>query len=379
MKIGIITMHKVLNYGSALQAYALQRMVSGLGYDCELIDYCATNTSSCKPSIKQKFMQFVKDAIIGFADIRKRNRFKHFYEEFFVESLKQYNPKTIKKDVPVYDVYMVGSDQVWNPRHIHGNSDFLLGFAPDNSLRVSYASSFATSSISDHYKSLYAEHLKKFDTITVREQQGCEIVRELTGKESCAVCDPVLLLEKDDWATLSKIGKGVRHKPYILVYILGYMFNPYPYVDDIVEKVRKLLGLRIVYLVGRKKDFFRPHSHLDRDSGPLEFLHLIQNASMVITSSFHGAAFSVVLGRPLLCVVKDKNENGDRLVSLMKEIGCEMSLVNYNEDVNFDTCHIEDYRCREANLKKYRDYSRGVLSAMLQKCENEINNSTNGL
>lgn len=372
-------MHKVLNYGSALQAYALQRMVSGLGYDCELIDYSATDKSSYKPSIKQAFIRYVKDAVIGFADTRKRNRFKHFYEKYFVESPKQYNPKTIKEDVPVYDVYMVGSDQVWNPRHIHGNSDFLLGFAPDHSLRVSYASSFATSSISDQYKSLYAEHLKKFDTITVREQQGCNIVRELTGKESCAVCDPVLLLEKEHWANLGAIRKKNNSSPYILVYILGYMFNPYPYVDDIVEKVQKQLGLRIVYLVGRKKDFLRPHSHLDKDSGPLEFLHLIQNASMVITSSFHGAAFSSVFGRPLLCVVKDKNEKGDRLVSLMKELGCEKSLVNYNENVCFNPCHIEDYRCREESLKRYRDYSRDVLSAMLKECENEINNSTNSL
>lgn len=369
MKIGIITMHKVLNFGSALQAYALQHKVSELGYDCELIDYIFPRPIKNKITISfllNELFIFVRNALIGFPTFRRKRRFAKFYTSYYCLSAKLYDQDNIAVQPPLYDLYMSGSDQVWSPRFIEDDTNFMLTFAPDGSRLVSYASSFATDSIPEQFRQTYKDALSRYESITVREEFGCSIVKDLVNRDSKAVCDPTLLLTKEEWNNVADASESKEKEPYILVYMLYYMYNPYPEVDSIVDAIQKELGYRVIYLNGRMQDFRKPNSKLNKDSGPCEYLNLIRNAKFVITTSFHGVAFSSIFGVPFMGIVQDKNIKGDRIHSLLEVTGNTHSLIAYNEKPLFKKEDINSYRCSEEGLDKYRQHSIRVLKELLK-------------
>lgn len=368
MKIGIITMHRVLNFGSALQAFALQQAIANLGGESEIIDYIYPRPEKKHFSLKcivNSALVILRNALIGFPSVRKKSRFKKFYNESFVLSAKSYTPDQIKKDPPLYDVYMTGSDQVWNPKYIGVETDFMLGFAPQCSKRLSYASSFATDRIPDELVGIYRSSLSKYDIISVRESYGCDIVKRITGRDAISTCDPTLLLTKEQWALLADKSVHKENEPYILVYILYYMYNPYPEIDRIVKNVQDNLGLKVIYLNGRMADFSKPNSKLNKDSGPYEFLRLVQNAKFVITTSFHGVAFSSIFGIPFLGIVKNRNKEGDRISSIINQLGCQASLVAYNDVPNINYADLSIYRCKEERIAEYRNTSLQILEKMI--------------
>lgn len=334
MKVGIITMHKVLNYGSALQAYALQRKLFEMGIENEIIDYQYPKPIKKKTTIKSLISQaiiFARNAIIGFPTEKKRKKFEEFYKKNFVLSPLSYDEDSIKQNPPQYDLYLTGSDQVWNPRFAGNDTNFMLSFAPEGKKRVSFASSFATNRIDEEKRGLYAKYLSMYDAISVRETSGVDIVRELTGKSAEVCCDPTVLLDKSEWDKLAEQSVLKVNEKYILVYILYYMFDPYPQVDNLIASVQKALGLKVIYLVGRKEDAFKSNSKLIKSAGPAEFAYLFQNAEFVITTSFHGAVFSLVNDKPLFGVVNKDNESDSRIQSLLKNAGAEKSIVDYRE------------------------------------------------
>ena len=362
-------MHKVRNFGSALQAFALQKAIKELGYESQLIDYIFPKP--VRASRIRRLFLWLSDMATGFSAKKKKKRFELFYKDYFYLSPNKYDSGSIKLNPPIYDVFMVGSDQVWNPNFIEGETDFLLGFVPDDKPKLAFASSFAVNTVPENLQPIYSKFLKRFDAIAVREKYGVDLVKQLAGKESVHVCDPVILLDRHQWLSISNI-HSIKHigKPYILVYMVAYMFNPFPEVDSIVDEVQNKLGLRVIYLEGSKRDLFKPNSLINKDSGPLEFISLFANASFVITSSFHGAAFSSIFGKPFLGIVKDKESKGDRIVSLLKILNCENSLVNYNQSFSFDKERLEDYTCQEDKLDEYRNSSYHILKTMLYNIHN---------
>ena len=364
-----MTMHRVLNFGSVLQAYALQRKINELGYESELIDYIFPEPSKKKFSIRglmSKFILHLKEVLMGFPSKRKVRRFTEFKNHYLAVSENEYTHKSINENPPTYDMYLTGSDQVWSPRHVKGNTDFMFSFAPNGAKIVSYAASFAVESIPIEYQESYAKALSRYSYITVRESFGCNLVRELTAKEAKLVCDPTLLLDKKHWNILADSAKKTEKEPYILVYILRYMFNPYPAVDSIINKVQQELGIKAIYLNGRAQDFWKPNSRIIKDSGPCEFLDLIKNASFVITTSFHGVALSCAYGVPFYGIVQDKTQNGDRIHSLLSELNCENSLLDYDEIPDFKKGEEIKLACKEDDLSRFRKKSLKSLSEMLK-------------
>lgn len=374
MKIGIITMHRVLNFGSALQAYALQKAIATMGYECEIINYVfpnqvKRNKVTIRRIINDSFV-FFRNLIFGFPTYRKKKKFNEFYKKYYNLSNEMYYAETINKSIPQYDLYMSGSDQVWNPKIIVDDKNFLLTFVPESQKRVSYGSSFAVNSIPDNLKAVYKKELNKFDFLNVREKHGCKIIKDLIGKESCYVCDPTMLLDRDEWDVFADSVCRYATYPYILVYILEYMFNPYPEIERIVSSVQKSLGYKIIYLNGRKEDFFKRNSKLNKDSGPCEVLSLIKNAEFVITTSFHGVVFSSIFEVPFLGVVKDKAVEGDRIVSLLTNLRCNKSLVNFDETVVLECANVHEYACKRDALNRFRNESRKILIEMLKQEDN---------
>ncbi|UKK59574.1 polysaccharide pyruvyl transferase family protein [Prevotella communis] len=371
MKIGIITMHKVLNYGSALQAFALQRKISELGYESEIIDYIFPphkKTRITLQSVIDNVFVFLRAVVMGFPKKKKERRFQEFYDAFYRLSPQSYNAEKIIQDVPKYDVYMTGSDQVWNPRYIGTDTNFLLSFAPQDKPKISYASSFATSSIPEGSKKFYEKYLKEYSCISVRESTGSFLVQDVAGKKSMVCCDPVFLLNRDQWDTVAEKARKRNEDKYILVYALYYMFDPYPELLQIIDNVQKTLGYKVLYLDGRKEDAFRPNSSVLKAEGPSEFVSLVKNAELVITSSFHGVAFSLIYERPLMAIVRKEDKTDSRIPSLLKIAGAEKSLVAY--DSNLKLSRVELYHLRNDST---------CLTQYIESSIDYLNNSLNNL
>ena len=361
-------MHKVYNNGSALQAFALQKAIESIGYSATLIDYDFNANKRIKKNLIKKYIDWVVQLFLGFPKNKRIEKFNKFYKECFNLTEQLYNSKdSLHENPPVFDIYCTGSDQVWNPRFISNDTSFMLSFVPTNKPKLSFAASFATNEIPDNLKELYKKHLINYSQICVREQSNVEIIKDLTGKDSTVVCDPTILMTSDEWISALKLEPQKKQKPYILVYVLSYMYNPYPHINNIIEYVKSTLGYQVVFLGGKLSNSFKLNTRCIRDEGPLDFVNLIRNASFIVTDSFHGTAFSSIFGIPMLGVVKSKNSKDGRLTTLLDKIGGSHSIVEYTEDISYSKEELLKLKCDKTLLEKYREFSLNTLNNMLNK------------
>ena len=365
MRIGIITMHKVLNCGSALQAYALQRKLCEMGYESEIIDYKYEDKSRSL-TLAGRLVGFIRNMLFGFPVARMKRKFNAFYKRNLVMTERSYDRESIVKNPPLYDLYIAGSDQIWNPRFIGDDVNFMLAFTAPDAKRISYASSIASATVDGGMKELYSRYLSRFGSISVREHSGVDIIRELTGKEATLCCDPTLLLGRDAWDSLAAQSKYKADEPYILVYALSYMFDPFPQIYGIVDKVQQTLGMKLVFLQGRAKDVFRPGSKLIKSAGPADFAFLFKNAGFVITTSFHGATFALINDKPLIGVVDSRSGADSRIQSLLESVSAKESVFDYRDSVNLDSSALLKLKGNRDALAKLVEGSTLYLKNSLQ-------------
>ena len=258
---------------------------------------------------------------------------------------------------------MTGSDQVWNPKHIKDDYSFFLPFAPEGIKKVSYASSFSTAEIPDELKTIYKEFLDSYSAISVREKSGIKIIQELVGKDVEMVCDPTLLLSKDEWNELIKDLPNPIGTPYILAYILRYAYDPYPEINRIIDTVQNELGLHLVILDGSLSDMKRKNATVIKNAGPLEFLNLVKNASFIITTSFHGTAFALNFGIPFYSVIKDRSGFDTRMIDLL-EISDNFEhtvILNHIETIHINTAKT----VKKRSLNKFKLQSQKYLDNII--------------
>ena len=369
-KIGIITIHKINNYGSVLQAYALQKACEDMGYEAEIIDYSFPNkyhahnkyatTSDCQPYEPT----WIK-ALFGFSLKRQHNGIGAFVTKYQHLSKKQYHsPEELKVETPCYDVYITGSDQLWNPRHCNGDPAFMLYFAPDNAIKISYAASIGTNEIPNELKPLYKELLGRYSKIAVREQSGVEIIRNLTGKEATAVLDPTLLHDYNKWNEIA-VARKLFKKKYILCYFLNYSFNAFPYVDVLAREMQKQTGYEIVRVARPPHHLGEPHIHYKVGASPEEFLALVRDCEIVLTTSFHGTAFAVNYGKPVFTVVKDRNASDSRQVSLMQALGLDSQIITIQDPLPIASQAQYDVEVEQERLAVFREASLDYLKRAL--------------
>lgn len=368
MRIGIITMHKVQNYGSALQAYALEKKVRDLGYSSEIIDYIYPNkyhlSYQQKKTVKiflRRFISYLFDIISGGTKLRKKKAFEIFYKKYFLLSKSYSTLEQIRKEPPCYDLYITGSDQVWNPRFVRNDTTFMLSFVPDGSHCVSYASSFAANDIPEQFRILYAKELAKYSCISVRETTGIEIVRRLTGKDAVVTCDPTLLLTRNEWEELAEEAEIKIESPYILAYILHYSFNPYPEIEETISHIQNELDLPVIYLDGCKNNYFRKNAKVIKTAGPCDFVSLFKNASYIVTSSFHGAAFSLIFDKPIAAIVDDI-QNDSRILNLLRVCGKEEYAITKQTPTNI----VKKVLGNSDKLDSFRQKSCSFLEEMIE-------------
>lgn len=330
MKVGIITLfYKNINYGGNLQAYALCKYLEKNSVEVEQIQYQSTVHESTTIKIKEElsnginiFLRCFFEKIGGklvslskkvkgsiykkkFIDaIKKRERaFCEFKELYISHSDEIYTCETIDKCIKEYDIFVTGSDQVWN--FAWYDSAYFLDFVPSDKIKVSYAASFSMDELSDKQKGTVKDSLKDYQAISVREKSAVDLLNEVIDKEAILVLDPTLLLEKNEWDKVC--GSRVLEKEYIFCYFLGNNSN----VERVVKEFAKQKGLSLVNIPFACGWFNLANVNLGDisivDASPEKFLSLIKHAEYVFTDSFHAVVFSFIFKKQFFVFNRDKN------------------------------------------------------------------------
>ena len=295
--LGLATPFKTQNYGTKLQAYAMQSIFTEMGYDTEIINFTyisskkdklATLLSPKKLAAKIKYKKSQKGTA-GNAEYSKcmaqRNAgFDNFVNQNLRITRNFLSLSALKEYSKRYDAVICGSDQIWLPVHIQ-QQYYTLSFVPKGTRRIAYAPSFGINSVEKADESLYKSAINGFDSLSCREMSGCDIIKSLTNKEAQLVLDPTLMVDKKIWDKMSGSTPKVDGE-YIFCYFLGK--NP-----EHRKKVRKLAektGLKVVclpYIDGYTES---DNGYADLalyDIAPDGFVNLIKNAKYVCTDSFH--------------------------------------------------------------------------------------------
>ena len=330
MIIKTITCHDVYNYGASLQAYALQSHLISLGHDVQIIDYKPEylNRSynfwyipkdsryykKCERNVLFHFLFSLRLSLVTFRTYGRIKPFKKFKEQYLKCTQTVYkNIEDLRRNSPESDIYIAGSDQIWNTNLPNGHDPaFYLDFGESEIKRISYAASFAISKLQDSDKTEITKYLSRLDAISVREKSGLSILQELHF-DGIQVLDPVFLLSEDKWRSLASDVPIVKGN-YILVY---HLFSDNVEIENMAVKYAKLNNVKIVSINDKL-----PRAYADiniSNAGPIEFVNLILHAHYVIADSFHATAFSTILSRPFS--VFYKNRNSSRIEDLLQSIG----------------------------------------------------------
>lgn len=345
MKAGILTFHYAHHYGAQLQAYALMRAIRLLGVDCEIINYVRKDniegSSLFKKGLSLRSVLSNLDTLLHYRSLKKRHdRFNSFVSGEMKLSEKFYGSYLeLCDDPPVYDVYVCGSDQVWNPL-IFSEKTYDPAFFADfakSGRRVAYAPSFGISSIPEDRREELAGYLEKFDCLSVREKQGEKIIGETAGREAVTVLDPTLLLTADEWGRLAAVpetygGYPIKDSGYILCYFITDARKYAEYVQAISEK----FGLPVVSLCGSRRVVPQTKRKM-LDCGPREFLGLFAGASVVCTDSFHGTVFSLIFEKEFYSFEASKDPAkavGSRQHNILEATGLLSRLYNISSGVD---------------------------------------------
>lgn len=382
-KVGIITIVNVNNYGAELQAFATFRKLQLMGYNAEIINYLyykdwryidsKMSRSFNSMSIKGKIIYFAKYRVASFVlnkilplickDVKQRiANFNSFHQHNTRFSKLYKSMKDLYTDTPIYDVYMVGSDQVWNPNASSSIEPYFLTFAPHSALTVSYASSFGVSKIENNsIANRIKLGLSSIKTISVRESSGVNLVKELTGRTAQLVCDPTLLLNKSEWTMFMKPVSNMPQR-YVLIYQLSE--------SDAIVKLATRIGKQEqipVYRICKRAFKVKKDKGIVNilNAGPSEFLSLITNASFIITNSFHGTAFSINFDVPFYTVVSAKKKNNNRMESLLDYVGLGKRIVKDDVDITNLPIVGYDVNATQLKLKSFRLESEKFLEDAL--------------
>lgn len=301
MHIGIITFHAANNYGAFLQAYSLlQKLNSFENMDADIIDYICPQIenhykiSSLFRGNENIIRKLVKSALRMPSIINQQKVFSTCREKNLRIKYRRIGKKNLSGIVSDYDMFIVGSDQVWNNELIHGDLTYFLDFVSDNHKKKSYAISMGNESLS----SFSEEQLKlisEFDCICVRERSLFQLLNQHISEEKLECCiDPVFLTPQNNWRTFSKCPS---HQKYVLIFVMGTG----SYVGKLVEfgiNLAKKKHLEALFLSDQDRWYkFRNIPHL-KSISPEQFVGLIDNADYVVTNSFHGTCMSIILHTP---------------------------------------------------------------------------------
>lgn len=339
-KIAILTI-QCNNYGNRLQNFAVQHILNKLGYKVwSILPFKQRYNTPVYFKIKSLYM-FLKYVF-------KYDFASNFYR--FDRNLKFCSYDYVRNEdfsIGDYDAVIVGSDQIWNTNFEFVSVNSFLPFPHQN--KIAFSASFGVNSISCDQK--IADCLNNFKALSVREEAGAKIIKDLTGRDATVLVDPTMLLTVDEWRKVSKKPKGAK-EGYVLTYFLS------PKCNEAVNRLREVRDGRGVY------ELLNPEDKVVGTAGPSEFLWLFDHADLILTDSFHACVFSFLFNKPFIVfdrLYEGKSMNS-RLETLLSKFHIERKYANsgLQNDI-WEHDYEEGYKQLEIERKKSVDFLRKAL------------------
>jgi len=366
MKIGIITFHNALNAGAVLQAYALQTLLTQQGHKVEFINY--------DPTRKYTFRNYVaKSPIVMFNKWRniyngkKYTKYGNFNKVLNLSPIRYQSYEDLKCSNLDYDIYIAGSDQIWN-FYTSLSPVYMLDFVPDGKKKIAYAASMGQCRIDKSLYDDFKSRLISFDAISLREKNGVDFVNSLLKGKKIAyqTLDPTLLIDAKYYNKIIDC-KNVKTKQYICTYILAELDNEN---TKIIRNIKSSLKLDIINLRNPDTCIWLSHAH-NMIVTPYQWLHYIKYSEFVICSSFHAVVFSLIFHKPFIALVppRDKNNGGNmRINTLLENMGLLNRIVEHfdlnkiqdilKKPIKWDVIDIKIQQLRELSIKFLTDNLR---------------------
>lgn len=309
-KAAIITITDYVNYGNRLQNYAAQELLKSYNLDVESIanipvrepiNELEFTTMRIKNALKLSPLVLLKKIAEKIEERKNKDKFfnakrakEKSFREYAIKNTRETNFTVIGNKIPEnlgdqYDYFFIGSDQIWNPNIRYGNEFDFATFAPKNK-RFALAPSFGVSDIPERFVTPYSKWLSELECLSVREQAGANLIKELTGREAPVLVDPTLMLTREQWLSVTEPGVNKPVKPYLLTYFIGEVSKKR---KKILVQLAKKHNLEIVRLASLED--------IERyDANPGEFIDYINTARLVCTDSFHAIIFSIHMEKPFV-------------------------------------------------------------------------------
>lgn len=385
-KVAIVSCYFKHNYGSMLQSYATQKILDDMKIENETINvdknvdflkgkkkyyisqvlnfnFIKTKFGMVKLKIDKKLNKDLRNNIA----VRDK-KYEEFKEVFRLTKPYETYSELTQACKENYRSVVVGSDQLWLPVNVVADY-YTLNFVPKGVDRVSFSTSFGVSSVPEKYEEAYKSFLNKIDYLSIREEAGQKLIKNLTGRDATLVCDPTLLFNKDEWMMIQHKERFIKDK-YIFCYFLGNNIEHRKFAERLKEKT----GCKIVSL--NHCDEYVKYSDVFADEtpynvGPSEFLNLIRNAEYVCTDSFHGTVFSLINNVKFFTFRRYSNNSkistNSRINSLLNIVGLKDRLLVGDEDINNESGKIIDFDDVNDKLENFRNDSKAFLKQALIK------------
>lgn len=379
-KVALAINYDYHDYGGMLQAFATQRALMKIGVDSEAIDF-----DCLKGDINKRKWKYFLSNILDVTIVKEKGRviakkirtrlnedlkeklaerdaaFDKFCKERFKVSRKFGSWQELTDGCRMYDAVIVGSDQLWLPSNVVGDY-YTLNFVPGDVKKIAYATSFGIGVVPEKMKRQYAYYLSRIECLSARESSGQEIIRTCIGRDVPLVCDPTMLLEREDWSEIAT-DKRIVEDDYVFCYFMG----DNPEQREFVKRLAKKKGLKIVALLHLDQYIAADEDYVDYapyNISPADFVNLVKNANYVCTDSFHGTVFSIIFSK-IFFTFKRFNKKASlstntRLTSLLNRLGLNERLYTGEESVDghLDIC---DYEQVQQNLTAFRADSFNYL------------------
>lgn len=367
MKIATLNYHNAYNYGAVLQAQALQHIIEEIGHDCDIIDY---RNEAVERQYQLRKIRFDKSLIRNLrANLvllpfirKKKNNFQNWMSNYKKTSTLRKCELMSLEDR--YDRFIVGSDQVWNMKCHNSDTTFFLDFVNDDRKKVAYAASFGTFDIPKKDIPLMQKYIPSFSSISVREERGINLVKELCGRNVIVTMDPVALVGKEYWE--SKASKLAIAEKFIFVYQLGHG----ELLPQYVKKLKKKLGLKVFFVTGHIGNMIH-YSLGDRNyssASPEVFLALLTHSDFIVTNSFHATVLAVLFHKHFQLVVKgnSKDSYNSRIYSFLKEYGLDNRITDTFDEL--ESLRTPDFSVFDDKFIINKELSLNYLKQAIEKC-----------
>ena len=366
-KVGLLTIHAARNYGAALQTYATQKNIKDAGAESTIIDFLPANSKRnlkflrfdpSKSAIKHNIRNLLKPSLF----FKRKKLFNEFKESKLSVTKKSYNANNLNAVASEgFDCLITGSDQTFN-LHLDNNlKDRKCFFMPEiQANKISYSASMGDKigEMSAEERAFIKTALSKYSALSVREETGADFLEEILGKRPLVLADPTLAVSKEHWE--NEFAKPYPNLPE--KYILFYTVLSKPWVIDAVKEISRQTGLPIV--AAHPQNSFEISEKFIRanDAGPEHFVYMIQHATLVVTTSFHGTAFSTKLNKPFVSLVLGE---GARIMGLLRNCSLEHRALREVPNADFDFFNI-DFSCANEYFTSAHEQSINFLKKALE-------------